>query len=228
MDLSPLNKLVGMFDGAESLGGFGPGSYQGAGQRVRGSSRLFAEFYNLTVPEQHTIPEAVKRVQLANGVVRETPTKWKIVPVEKLMIRVVDPGDKYNIFDGIATDEHKREFYPEYEAHMAGRSKPIGTDLSTAPFISEGLKLELNRIKIFTLEQLRDASDSAMALLGVDNFHLRQQSGQWLEASENGAEKKRILDLEKQVAELLARSAPVEVKNKGGRPRKNEETTIST
>lgn len=241
MDLSPLNQLVGMFGGAESLGGFGPGSYQGPGKRVRGNSRLFAEFYNLKTAEQRAIPEFVKKIPLNNGVVRETPTKWEIVPIERLMVRVIDPGDKYNIVDCVATHEHKAEFYPEYEAFMSGRTKPVGRELTEAPFITEGIKLELNRMKIFTLEQLRDASDSAMQVLGVDNYHIREQAGQWLESSETNEDKKRVLDLEAQLKKLTAQfeareakvSSPVQTRKKRGPNKKkvtkeNEETTSTS
>lgn len=231
MDLSPLNQLVGMFDGAESLGGFGPDSYQGPGRRARGSARLFAEFYISKTAEQ--VCSKVKETPLAHGVVRQEPKEWKIVPLERLFVRVIDPGDKYNTFDGVATDEHKREFYPEYEAFMAGRTKPVGRALTEAPFIDEGIKLELNRIKIFTLEQLRDASDSAMALLGADNFHLREQAGQWLDASETNEEKQRIVELERKVKELMAKGTSTEdskPRRKRGpnKVKKNEEVTTIT
>lgn len=226
MDLSPLNALAGKFDGAPSLTGFSSDSYQ-PGQRVRGNTRLFAQFYNLTSPVQKVIPETVKKTPLSNGVVREDftkDTKWSIEPETKLMVRVIDPGDKYNIFDGIATEEHMREFYAEYDAFLAGKTKPVGTALNTAPFITSGLELELNRINIHTLEQLESASDAAIVLLGSDNFKIREQAKQWLDASESGAEKKKVRDLEEQVKLLGEKLAAM-----GGKPKKgkDEENTIT-
>lgn len=126
------------------------------GERVRGKSRQLVRFYKKTFMEIQA--DKVKITTLPNGSTTTQVLSTKAVPVEKEMVMIITPGDK-NSVDDVATDWHKREFWPQYKAFRDGKTAPLGTSLDECSFISPNVATELRYLGCHTVEQLADASD---------------------------------------------------------------------
>lgn len=81
-------------------------------------------------------------------------------PYEKvtLMVKVNTPGDK-NEVDCVATEYHKREYWPQYKYFLDGNGIPDGHLIDEYEFINPKIITDLHYYGIHTLEQLRDCSD---------------------------------------------------------------------
>lgn len=229
MDLSPLNQLAGLFDGAETLSGFDTTNVQ-PGQRVRGSARQFVRFYLKKFPEMVATEVEVSQPSALSPSRHTKVLKTELREVEKLMVNIVTPGDK-NEIDDVATEWHKREFFPEYQNFKNGNHAPIGTsvnDSSVSSFISPAIATELIYLKVYTVEQLAEATDEVCRLLGPDGHEIRETARQWLLASANDPRKKEMLELQRKNEELQRKMAEMEEKLSGlvvgpsGRPIRKE------
>ena len=68
-------------------------------------------------------------------------------------------------------DQHKQRFPAKWDAYIKGATQQIvGTPLKVAPFLTPSHIAELEYLKIFTMEQLADLSDSAMNFMGANEF----------------------------------------------------------
>lgn len=230
MDLSPLNQIAGKFDGAETLMGFDPASAV-PGQRLRGSPRQFVKFYKKTFGEMVCTQAKITALSPLSLATTTKPLKMELKQVEKVMVNIITPGDK-NEIDTVATDEHKREFFAQYDHFMRGNTGPVGTSVMdpTISFVPAGIATELVRMKCETVEQLADATDDVLRLAGgADAYAARDMAKLWVKANENdptkqelNAAKSRLAELEAQVSMLVnAQGQPLEIeieKRKPGRP----------
>jgi len=213
MDLSPLNQLAGLFDGAETLSGFDTNNVQ-PGQRVRGSARQFVRFYLKKFPEMVATEVEISKPSALSPSRYTKVKKTELREVEKLMVNIVTPGDK-NEIDDVATEWHKREFFPEYQAFKSGNHAPIGTsvsDASVSSFISPAIATELIYLKVYTVEQLAAATDEVCRMIGPDGFEIRETARQWLAASVNDPRNKEMLELKRQNEELQRKMQEMEEK----------------
>lgn len=234
MDLSPLGQIAGLFEGAPTLSDFA--GVDPVANRVRGSARQFVQFYKKKVSEMVCVSAKNTPMPLSI-VVQQKPEKYEVRHVEKLMVRIITPGDK-NEIDDVATDEHKREHWKEYTNFMNGVTAPVGTPVTdpSISFISAGMATEMMRLHIYTLEQFAESTDEACKLLGADAFPARETARIWLQANEQDESKIKMSELEQkaaaqelelaqmreQMSRLLdARGNPIESESvKRGRPKK--------
>lgn len=244
MQLSPLNKVIPSF-GAPTLEGFDTDNIQD-GQRIRGTGRQYVRFYN----KKYIQPYATKvKVNPATGAtqVLEMGTR----EVEREFVEIVTPGDK-NTVDDFAEDFHKREHWKHYKAFRDGRSAPIGTPIEQCSFINQSIATELLYLGVHTQEQMADASDElcnrvangwelrefcrAVVKADMDNKSLGQVNALKLEMTkmqELATKQAEMIDeLKKQIGNtqptIIERivEVPAAPKNKGGRPKKTQETTV--
>ena len=86
-------------------------------------------------------------------------------------VEMMMPGDKHNIVMEPVWDQHKQRFPAKWDAYIKGATQQIvGTPLKVAPFLTPSHIAELEYLKIFTMEQLADLSDSAMNFMGANEF----------------------------------------------------------
>jgi cell division protein FtsB len=182
---------------AETLQGFDLGNVQ-PGERLKGKSRQFVRFYNHTELQTRTVLDEMGKPK---GSVSEEVTRVKV--------KIITPGDK-NIIDDYATDWHKEEFYPQYEAFMKGKGGIVGTPLSAVPFIPPSKILELKVKGVVTLEQLADSSDVLADSISNGRL-LRDHAIAQVKANianQSSAEvnllKKQMADMQKQNEALMA------------------------
>lgn len=155
MQDSPLSSAIPDFDGAPTLQGFEPNNIQDfqVGEPIRTKSRQYVKFYRKVVP----VVKAKKvKINEKTGQVRVLESE--VVHVDKEFVCIVTPGDK-NVFDNIATEIHKREFWEHYQAFRDGRTAPVGKDLDECEYVPSSVVTEMKYLKCFTEEQLADASD---------------------------------------------------------------------
>jgi hypothetical protein len=138
---------------------------------------------------------ALPRIDVAASNEANRPIFKDVHYVELMM-----PGDKHNIVVEPVWDQHKQRFPAKWDAYIKGASQQIvGTPLKVAPFLTPSHVAELEYLKIFTIEQLADLSDSAMNFMGANEF--KQAAKKFLErTSSNDALLERIKALEAQLA----------------------------
>lgn len=131
-------------------------------------------------------------------------------------VRIIIPGDKYNVVDTPATEEHTRvRFAEQYERFLKGQEQATsGTPLEMWPQLTISQVAELKAINVYTVEQLAEMSDQ-LAQKFMGNHQLRQKAKLYLEAAAGEAvttkmqaelEKRdnEIETLKAQMAQLMA------------------------
>jgi hypothetical protein len=154
---------------------------------------------------------------------------------EQEMVRIHVAGDMLNVHCSPVLAEHKERFAVQYEAWQTKRQAKhiVGTPLKNWPMITTIRIAEFEAMGIFSVENLRDTSDTNIQKL-ADGRIWREKASAWLESAEkNGvaakfaAENERLRDdmeeMRKQIADLSAQIAKEPEQRRGpGRPRKDE------
>jgi hypothetical protein len=135
-------------------------------------------------------------------------------------VRIMNPGDKTNVFDQPVKEEHKARF-PRHWLHFQMSEQgletgPIGTALelwrdAEPQVLSENQMLELNIMKFQTVEQIAMASDAQLQRIGMGGLALRERARGFLArhtAAVGNAElaetKAELAGLKDQMAQMLA------------------------
>jgi hypothetical protein len=156
--------------------------------------------------------------------------------VGEAFVRIMNPGDKTNVYDQPATEEHKLRFprhWLHYQSKQAGESgAAFGTTLAQwvedmPGDLSSGQISELGILGFQTAEQVAGASDAQVQRVGMGGAGLREKARAYL-ARKNRSSTDAALEaanaradrLEAQMAELMASLANPE-KRGPGRPRKD-------
>ena len=164
------------------------------------------------------------------------------------MVKIHVAGDMLNVHCSPVLPEHKERFAPQYEAWKTKQIERhiVGTPLKNWPMITTLRIAEFEAMGIFSVENLRDTSDTNIQKLAEGRVW-REKAGAWLESAEkNGVaakyaeENERLRndmdEMRKHLAELSAqirqrnideddglRHSLDEPKRRGpGRPRKDE------
>jgi hypothetical protein len=149
-----------------------------------GDSKLHARFFVLA------------RIDIAESNAANRPI-YKDVPYIEIMI----PGDKHNTVVEPVWEQHMQRFPELWAQFKRGEEQQVkGTPLKAAPFLTPSHVAELNHLKIMTVEQLADLSDSALNFLGAQEF--KQAAKRYLAITgSNEALLARIQQLEAQIHE---------------------------
>ena len=145
-------------------------------------------------------------------------------------VRIMNPGDKTNIFDQPVRDHHKERF-PRQWLHfqMQGTSADaIGTPLAEwhklAPEeFSDFQMAELHILKFQTVEQVATASDAQLQRIGMGSAGLREKAKGFLAKRNRSETENQLDDTKKQLAELQAQMSALMIR-KAGRPKKISES----
>lgn len=113
-----------------------------------------------------------------------------------------------NVVSRRATDADRRRFPQQYAAFKANQTQtPIGTPLESWGVIDESRCYELKALKIFTVEQVAEASDQTLQVMGPDARNLREKARGYLTVKERAAQASIV---EEENAALKARLAAIE------------------
>lgn len=149
----------------------------------------------------------------------------------KPFVKIMVPGDKTNIIDTLAREDHKRRFplqWIHYQSKNDG-SALIGTPLtewsnSCPGDVSDYQLQELSILKFQTVEQVATMSDSQAQKVGMGGVGLREKAQTYLRSknqkassSELESTKAELETIKAQMAELMASMN----KPKRGRPPSN-------
>jgi len=139
-----------------------------------------------------------------------------------------------------AFQEFKAKFGRQYDVWKEGRDAPVeGTDLRNFPLLTPSQMENCRAYHIFTVEQLAEASEEALANIGLGSRKLKMDAQKWLEFGDNGGKSvTRLTELEAdnqllkdqlaqvtakltELEEKKAQDVPLAGKAKGpGRPKK--------
>jgi hypothetical protein len=152
----------------------------------------------------------------------------------KPYVRIMAPGDKTNIIDQPAREDHKQRFPRQWLYHQMqqneGAASQIGIPLAQwhreyPDDINRDQIAELGILKFMTVEQLALASDSQLQRVGMGGVGLREKARQYLNRknrADSNAEledtKKQLAALQAQMAELMSQKTD-EAKRRGRPPK---------
>ena len=153
----------------------------------------------------------------------------------RVFVRIMSPGDKTNIIETFASDNHKMRFPRQWLAYQMKGSEDaamlIGTPLAKwyearPTDLSEVQLQELVILKFQTVEQVATATDAQLQKIGMGAAGLRERARNFLTGKHN-AEAQRKMDAQQaEIDQLKAQLASLlESRNQArpvGRPRKED------
>lgn len=146
----------------------------------------------------------------------------------KTYVRIMAPGDKTNIFDQPARDDHKERFPRQWlyfqMQQSEGAAQEIGTPLSqwhkdTPEDINRDQIAELAILKFVTVEQLALASDGQLQRVGMGGIGLRERARQYLNRKNRADASAELNETKRQLAELQMQMAALTEKKRGRPPK---------
>jgi hypothetical protein len=146
-----------------------------------------------------------------------------IAPVyeKREMVRIVTPGDR-SVYDGIAEDYHKRNYFQQYAKFRDGKDIDIGARLEQAEFIQAPEIIELNYLGVYSIQQLAEAADTLCDRL-PRGFELREGCRAWVQMRQGNA----LEGITKRVsAELSAAQSTIVTLQKESDERNRELQTV--
>ena len=149
----------------------------------------------------------------------------------KAYVRIMAPGDKTNIIEQLARDDHKQRFPRQWLYFQMQQNEDaaqqIGTPLSQwhrdyPEEVNKDQIAELNILKFVTVEQLALASDGQLQRVGMGAVGLREKARQYLNRKNRTESNAELADTKRQLAELQAQLAELtaDAPKRRGRPPK--------
>ena len=146
-------------------------------------------------------------------------------------VRIMAPGDKTNIIEQPAKDDHKQRFPRQWLYFQMQQNEDaaqqIGTPLSHwhrdyPEEVNKDQIAELNILKFVTVEQLALASDGQLQRVGMGAVGLREKARQYLNRKNRTESNAELADTKRQLAELQAQLAELtaDAPKRRGRPPK--------
>ena len=149
----------------------------------------------------------------------------------KAYVRIMAPGDKTNIIEQPARDDHKQRFPRQWLYFQMQQNEDaaqqIGTPLSQwhrdyPEEVNKDQIAELNILKFVTVEQLALASDGQLQRVDMGAVGLREKARQYLNRKNRTESNAELADTKRQLAELQAQLAELtaDAPKRRGRPPK--------
>lgn len=151
--------------------------------------------------------------------------------VGRPFVRIQTPGDKTNVIDQPAREDHKARFPRQWlyyqsqqgEAAAAQIGIPLTEWAKAEPAaINRDQIAELHILKFVTVEQLALASDAQLQRVGMGGVGLRERARVYLNKSMSGALRGELDETRAQLAALQAQLAALQEAPRRGRPPKEE------
>lgn len=134
---------------------------------------------------------------------------------DRVMVRIMTPGNALNIVETFAREEHKKRFplqWAHFQQGQSGDSREIGTPVNQWPLLTPAQAEELKAVKFYTVEQIAGASDEQLQKLqmvvGQSPFTLRDKAKAYLAAAAGTAlpqlQAEELAKRDQQIADLQA------------------------
>lgn len=175
----------------------------------------------------------------------ETEKQGRPVFLMRDFVRIEIPGDRYNIIDTYAGENHKKQYPVEWARYLnekadTGVDNIQGTLLRDWPLLNPAQAAELKFFHFYTVEQVAQASDEQIGKIGmtvgVSPHSFREKAKAYLARAkdsviveqQNEELRKRDAEIEalkKQMEEMMSKmsSMPVVEPKKRGRPVETQE-----
>jgi hypothetical protein len=154
---------------------------------------------------------------------RQSGSLAPVAPVyeKREMVRIVTPGDR-SIYDGLAEDYHKRNYFQQYAKFRDGKDVDIGARLEQAEFIQAPEIIELNYLGVYSIQQMAEAADTLCERL-PRGYELREGCRAWVQMRQGNA----LEGITKRVsAELSSAQSLIVALQKESDERKRELETV--
>jgi len=171
-------------------------------RQFAGDDKLFVQFYQHYVKDDDASAE-----------------KGRPIYKDATFVKIITPGNRDNIVDRPVTDFDKIRFRDRYARFQKGEEAiGDGTRLDEWPLISRSMVEEMRYLGFYTVEQVAEANEAALAkVAGLTELSRRARN--WLVATkdteaasklqkENAEKDARIAALEAQIADLAKRLPP--------------------
>jgi hypothetical protein len=150
----------------------------------------------------------------------------------RAFVRIMTPGDKTNVIETFANDDHKMRFPRQWLAYqMKGSDETamlIGVPLSrwrqeNPGDLSEIQQAELQILKFQTVEQVATATDAQLQRIGMGAAGLRERARAYLTGKNNAEAESKISAQQAEIDELKKQMQTLLGERRGpGRPKKEE------
>jgi cell division protein FtsL len=147
-------------------------------------------------------------------------------------VRIMTPGDKTNVIETFANDDHKMRFPRQWLAfQMKGSDEVamlIGVPLSRwrqerPDDLSEVQQAELQILKFQTVEQVATSTDAQLQRIGMGAAGLRERARAYLTGKNNSEAESKISAQQAEIDELKKQMQAFLSERRGpGRPKKEE------
>jgi hypothetical protein len=147
-------------------------------------------------------------------------------------VRIMTPGDKTNVIETFANDDHKMRFPRQWLAfQMRGSDEVamlIGVPLSRwrqerPDDLSEVQQAELQILKFQTVEQVATSTDAQLQRIGMGAAGLRERARAYLTGKNNAEAESKISAQQAEIDELKKQMQAILGDRRGpGRPRKED------
>jgi len=147
-------------------------------------------------------------------------------------VRIMTPGDKTNVIETFANDDHKMRFPRQWLAfQMRGSDEVamlIGVPLSRwrqerPDDLSEVQQAELQILKFQTVEQVATSTDAQLQRIGMGAAGLRERARAYLTGKNNSEAESKISAQQAEIDELKKQMQAFLGERRGpGRPKKEE------
>jgi hypothetical protein len=147
-------------------------------------------------------------------------------------VRIMTPGDKTNVIETFANDDHKMRFPRQWLAfQMRGSDEVamlIGVPLSRwrqerPDDLSEVQQAELQILKFQTVEQVATSTDAQLQRIGMGAAGLRERARAYLTGKNNAEAESKISAQQAEIDELKKQMQAILSERRGpGRPRKED------
>jgi hypothetical protein len=147
-------------------------------------------------------------------------------------VRIMTPGDKTNVIETFANDDHKMRFPRQWLAfQMKGSDEVamlIGVPLSRwrqerPDDLSEVQQAELQILKFQTVEQVATSTDAQLQRIGMGAAGLRERARAYLTGKNNAEAESKISAQQAEIDELKKQMQAILGERRGpGRPRKED------
>jgi len=151
-------------------------------------------------------------------------------------VRIMTPGDKTNVIETFANDDHKMRFPRQWLAfQMKGSDEVamlIGVPLSRwrqerPDDLSEVQQAELQILKFQTVEQVATSTDAQLQRIGMGAAGLRERARAYLTGKNNSEAESKISAQQAEIDELKKQMQAFLGERRGpGRPKKEETVNV--
>ncbi len=188
---------------------------------LKQSGKQNIKFYNkkiLTFKAKPLLSESGEPLRDGQGKIRFDIDPKTGLPkkeaVEEILefVRVETKGDT-NVFDNVATDIHKRQFYRQYKHFREGKV-PDGNPIEDFEFLQPQTIMELHMLGIHVIQQVADMSDiECEQLKDQSGYEIRDIAAQWVKINTPQGQAMKASKLESELMKLRREVAEL----KGGR-----------